>query len=69
MLCAVGAAGAVAARWQFMEKAGDRWWPFLGAIYMLTAVKRVRMRLIGAVWKGKEEPARALRPRRRRERF
>ena len=51
------------ARWQFMEKAGDRWWPFLGAIYMLTAVKRVRgMRLIGAVWKGKEEPARRLSP-------
>ncbi|MGZ9076605.1 MAG: class I SAM-dependent methyltransferase [Burkholderiaceae bacterium] len=51
------------ARWQFMEKAGDRWWPFLGAIYMLTAVKRVRgMRLIGAVWKGKEEPARHLAP-------
>jgi len=51
------------ARWQFMEKAGDRWWPFLGAIYMLTAVKRVRgMRLIGAVWKGKEEPARRLAP-------
>ena len=51
------------ARWQFMEKAGDRWWPFLGAIYVLTAVKRVRgMRLIGAVWKRKEEPARRLAP-------
>ncbi len=51
------------ARWQFMEKAGDRWWPFLGAVYMLTAVKRVRgMRLIGAVWKSKEEPARRLAP-------
>ena len=51
------------ARLQFMEKAGDRWWPFLGAVYLLTAVKRVRgMRLIGAVWKGKEEPARRLAP-------
>lgn len=51
------------ARWQFMESAGDRWWPVLGAIYLLTAVKRVRgMRLIGAVWKGKEEPARRLAP-------
>ena len=29
-------------RWKFMEKAGDRWWPFLGAVYMVTAVKRVR---------------------------
>ncbi len=51
------------ARWQFMEKAGDRWWPFLGAIYLLTAVKRVRgMRLVGAVWKRKEETARRLSP-------
>jgi SAM-dependent methyltransferase len=51
------------ARWRFMEKAGDRWWPFLGALYMLTAVKRVRgMRLVGAVWKRKEEPVRRLAP-------
>jgi SAM-dependent methyltransferase len=51
------------ARWRFMEKAGDRWWPVLGALYMLTAVKRVRgMRLVGAIWKRKEEPARRLAP-------
>ncbi|MGZ8274599.1 MAG: class I SAM-dependent methyltransferase, partial [Burkholderiaceae bacterium] len=50
-------------RWRFMEKAGDRWWPFLGALYTLTAVKRVRgMRLVGAIWKRKEEPARRLAP-------
>lgn len=50
-------------RWRFLEKAGDRWWPFLGAIYTLTAVKRVRgMRLVGAIWKRKEEPARRLAP-------
>ena len=37
-------------RWRFMERAGDRWWPVLGSIYMVTAVKRVRgMRLVGAV--------------------
>jgi SAM-dependent methyltransferase len=37
-------------RWQFMDKAGDRWWPVLGSIYLVTAVKRVRgMRLVGAV--------------------
>jgi SAM-dependent methyltransferase len=43
-------------RWAFMEKAGDRWWPVFGSVYMLTAVKRVRgMRLIGPVWKRKEE--------------
>ncbi|BAN23696.1 methyltransferase type 11 [Caballeronia insecticola] len=35
-------------RYQFMEAAGDRWWPIFGAAYMITAVKRVRgMRLIG----------------------
>ena len=27
---------------------GDRWWPVFGAVYSLTAVKRVRgMRLVG----------------------
>lgn len=29
-------------RWAFMEKAGDRWWPMAGGIYLLQAVKRVR---------------------------
>jgi hypothetical protein len=29
---------------------GDRWWPVLGAVYFLVAVKRVRgMRLVGLV--------------------
>jgi SAM-dependent methyltransferase len=51
------------ARWRFIDKAGDRWWPFLGAVYMLTAVKRVRgMRLVGAIWKRKEEQVRRLAP-------
>jgi SAM-dependent methyltransferase len=50
-------------RWRFLEKAGDRWWPVLGAVYMLTAVKRVRgMRLVGAVWKRADERARQLTP-------
>jgi SAM-dependent methyltransferase len=45
-------------RWRFVEKAGDRWWPVLGAVYLLTAVKRVRgMRLVGKVWKSAEERA------------
>lgn len=35
-------------RYGFMEAAGDRWWPIFGAIYMVTAIKRVRgMRLVG----------------------
>lgn len=32
----------------FMEKAGDRWWPYFGATYIVQAVKRVQgMHLIG----------------------
>ena len=38
------------ARFEWMERTGDRWWPVLGAVYMLVAVKRVRgMRLVGLV--------------------
>jgi SAM-dependent methyltransferase len=37
-------------RFAFMEAAGDRWWPIFGAVYMVTAVKRVRgMRLVGPI--------------------
>lgn len=37
-------------RFTWMEAAGDRWWPVLGAVYFLVAVKRVRgMRLVGLV--------------------
>lgn len=39
-------------RMHFLETAGDRWWPICGAVYMLSAVKRVRgMRLVGPAWK------------------
>lgn len=35
-------------RLRWMEHAGDRWWPVLGAVYFVVAVKRVRgMRLLG----------------------
>ncbi|WP_321869391.1 class I SAM-dependent methyltransferase [Paraburkholderia tropica] len=35
-------------RYGFMEAAGDRWWAIFGAVYMITAIKRVRgMRLVG----------------------
>jgi ubiquinone/menaquinone biosynthesis C-methylase UbiE len=42
------------ARWlersAWMEPLGERWWPVLGAVYFLEAVKRVRgMRLVGLV--------------------
>ena len=39
-------------RWAFMEKAGDRWWPVCGAVYVVSAVKRVAgARLVGPNWK------------------
>ncbi len=51
------------ARWSFIEQAGDRWWPVLGGVYLLTAVKRVRgMRLVGMVRKRREERLPVLAP-------
>lgn len=41
-------------RFSFLEKAGRRWWPYFGAVYMIEAVKRVRgMHLIGPAIKAK----------------
>ena len=37
-------------RFRWMEETGSHWWPVLGAVYFLVAVKRVRgMRLVGLV--------------------
>ncbi|GIL05000.1 MAG: class I SAM-dependent methyltransferase [Burkholderiaceae bacterium] len=53
------------ARWRFMEKAGDRWWPVLGSVYLVTAIKRVRgMRLVGPAWKRQNALRPALAPAR-----
>ena len=39
-------------RFEWMDKAGSRWWPIFGAVYFLVAVKRVRgMRLLEPAWK------------------
>lgn len=39
-------------RLNFLEQAGDRWWPVCGAVYLHCAVKKVHgMRLVGTVWK------------------
>lgn len=49
------------ARWRFMEAAGDRWWPFAGAVYLIQAIKRVHgMRLIMPVWRDRLARAKAL---------
>lgn len=43
-------------RFAFMEKAGDRWWPIFGSVYIVSAVKRVAgMRLITPAWKRKSQ--------------
>lgn len=38
-------------RYAFMDRAGPRWWPYFGAVYIVQAIKRVKgMRLIGPAW-------------------
>jgi hypothetical protein len=37
----------------FLEKAGDRWWPVLGSVFILSAIKRVTtLTLVGKIEKG-----------------
>lgn len=45
-------------RGQFMEAAGDRWWPISGGVYFLRAVKRVHgMRVIKPSWNDRRAEA------------
>jgi hypothetical protein len=38
------------ARMDFMESAGNRWWPIFGAVFLVSAIKRQQgIRLIGRV--------------------
>jgi len=47
-------------RWRFLEQTGARWWPVGGAVYVVSATKRVAgMRLIGPAWKKKRQRAAA----------
>jgi SAM-dependent methyltransferase len=47
----------------FMEKAGDRWWPIAGGIYVVRAVKRtVGMRLVMPSWRGQPAQVKSLSP-------
>ena len=47
-------------RWGFLESAGARWWSLGGAVYLVSAVKRVPgMRIIGPAWKTPRKRARA----------
>lgn len=50
-------------RWAWMDAAGERWWPVLGAVYYLQAVKRVRgMRLVGLARRERRVTSAATRP-------
>lgn len=50
-------------RCNFMEKAGDRWWPVLGSVYVVRAIKRtVGMRMIGPLRRERRVPVQALAP-------
>lgn len=57
-------------RFGWIESTGERWWPVLGALYVVVAVKRVRgMRLVGLARREKLAPktAPAVATQRRRE--
>lgn len=44
-------------RWQWLEQVGRHWWPVLGAVYFMVAVKRVRgTRLVGLARQNKRSP-------------
>jgi len=51
------------ARWNFMDAAGDRWWPIAGSVYVVQAIKRQHgMRLITPKWQDRMLRAKALVP-------
>jgi len=48
-------------RFAFMERAGARWWPILGGVYVVRAVKRVQgMRVITPAWRKERARRRAV---------
>jgi SAM-dependent methyltransferase len=47
-------------RWRWMDRLGEQWWPVLGAVYFVVAIKRVRgMRLVGLVKDDRRRPVAA----------
>ncbi|HEY8249508.1 MAG TPA: methyltransferase domain-containing protein [Burkholderiales bacterium] len=50
-------------RFAFMEKAGARWWPVTGGVYVVRAVKRVHgMRIVTPAWRRERARRRQLAP-------
>ncbi len=48
-------------RWRFMDAAGDRWWPVMGGVYVVQAIKRQHgMRLVMPKWRDRMARAKAL---------
>ncbi len=48
-------------RWRFMDLAGDRWWPVMGGVYVVQAIKRQHgMRLVTPKWRDRMARAKAL---------
>jgi len=55
-------------RFGFMEKAGERWWPICGGVYVVRAIKRsVGMRLVRPEWRDRRAAKKALAPVTQRE--
>jgi SAM-dependent methyltransferase len=55
-------------RFGFMEKAGERWWPICGGVYVVRAIKRnLGMRLVKPEWRDKRAAKKALAPVTQRE--
>ncbi len=53
-------------RFAWMDPVGERWWPVLGAVYTVMAVKRVRgMRLVGLIKQAKRQAVPVAVPARR----
>ncbi|MGA0573062.1 class I SAM-dependent methyltransferase [Variovorax sp. VNK109] len=47
-------------RFQWMDRAGERWWPIFGAAYMIVAIKRVHgIRMLEPGWKSSRSMAAA----------
>lgn len=56
-------------RWRFMDRAGGRWWPVCGGVYLLHGIKRVQgMRLIAPSWRDRKAKRNGLAPVARRGR-
>ena len=50
-------------RFRFLEKAGERWWPIAGGVYVVRAIKRTTgMRLVAPPWRQRRTSAKALAP-------